>query len=130
MFLRPYLPQVVLASVALVVTASVTLSIGQGIRLLIDSGFTEGTADLLSEAIFVFAALVVVLTIGTYARYYLVSWVGERVSADIREAVFRHLVDLHPGFFEANLPSEIQSRVTTDTTLLQTVIGSSVSIAL
>ena len=130
MFLRPYLPQVMLASVALVVTASVTLSIGQGLRLLIDSGFTEGTADLLSEAIFVFAALVVVLTIGTYARYYLVSWVGERVSADIREAVFCHLIDLHPGFFEANLPSEIQSRVTTDTTLLQTVIGSSVSIAL
>jgi ATP-binding cassette subfamily B protein len=129
-FLRPYLPQVVLASVALVVTASVTLSIGQGIRLLIDSGFTAGTADLLSESIFVFAALVVLLTIGTYARFYLVSWVGERVSADIRQAVFRHLIDLHPGFFEANLPSEIQSRVTTDTTLLQTVIGSSVSIAL
>lgn len=129
-FLRPYWPQVMLASVALVVTASVTLSIGQGIRLLIDSGFTEGTADLLIESILVFAALVVLLTIGTYARFYLVSWVGERVSADIREAVFRHLIELHPGFFEANLPSEIQSRVTTDTTVLQTVIGSSVSIAL
>lgn len=129
-FLRPYLPQVALASVALVVTASVTLSIGQGVRLLIDAGFAEGSPEVLIRSIAVFAGLVVVLTLGTYVRFYLVSWVGERISADIREAVFEHLIGLHPGFFEANSPGEIQSRVTTDTTLLQTVIGSSVSIAL
>ncbi|MFT5575540.1 MAG: ATP-binding cassette subfamily B protein, partial [Bermanella sp.] len=63
-------------------------------------------------------------------RFYLVSWIGERVSADLRRAVFDHVVTLHPGFFETNLSGEIQSRITTDTTLLQTVIGSSVSIAL
>ncbi|MDP7389526.1 MAG: ABC transporter transmembrane domain-containing protein, partial [Pseudomonadales bacterium] len=73
---------------------------------------------------------VVVLTAGTFVRFYFVSWVGERVSNDIRQAVFNHLIHMHPGFFEQNIPSEIQSRITTDTTLLQTVIGSSVSIAL
>lgn len=129
-FLRPYLPQVVIASIALIVTASATLSLGQGIRLVIDSGFASGEVVLLNQSLLLFVAFIIVLTVGTFIRFYFVSWVGERVSADIRLAVFNHLVHLHPGFFETNAPSEIQSRVTTDTTLLQTVIGSSVSIAL
>ena len=129
-FLRPYVPQVVIASLALIVTASATLSLGQGIRLVIDSGFASGEVALLNQSLSLFVVFIVVLTAGTFIRFYFVSWVGERVSADIRLAVFNHLVHLHPGFFEHNAPSEIQSRVTTDTTLLQTVIGSSVSIAL
>ncbi len=139
-FLRPYGWQILGAAIALVITASVTLSIGQGLRLVIDEGFgaglhvTEGQAvpdtDLLVRSLAVFAGLVLVLTAGTYVRFYLVSWVGERVAADIRRAVFDRLITLHPGFFEANLPTEIQSRLTTDTTLLQTVVGSSVSVAL
>ena len=129
-FLRPYVKQVVLASIALVITAGATLSIGQGLRLVIDSGFASGDAGLLNDALTLFAGFVLILTVGTFIRFYFVSWVGERVSADIRLAVFRHLIHLHPSFFEANAPSEIQSRITTDTTLLQTVIGSSVSIAL
>ena len=129
-FLRPYIPQVVIASIALIVTASATLSLGQGIRLVIDSGFASGEVALLNQSLSLFVAFIVVLTAGTFVRFYFVSWVGERVSADIRLAVFNHLVHMHPSFFEANAPSEIQSRVTTDTTLLQTVIGSSVSIAL
>ncbi len=129
-FLAPYRRQIVFASIALVVTAAVTLSIGQGMRLVIDRGFGEGSDAVLVQSIGVFALLVVLLTLGTFARFYFVSWVGERVSADIRRAVFEHLLHLHPGFFEANQPTEIQSRITTDTTLLQTVIGSSVSIAL
>lgn len=129
-FLRPYIPQVVIASIALIVTASATLSLGQGIRLVIDSGFASGEVALLNQSLSLFVAFIVVLTAGTFVRFYFVSWVGERVSADIRLAVFNHLVHMHPSFFETNAPSEIQSRVTTDTTLLQTVIGSSVSIAL
>ena len=129
-YLAPYRWYVAGASLALIVTASVTLSIGQGVRLVIDAGFTSGAPGMLEHSLEVFALLVMLLTLGTYARFYLVSWVGERVSADLRRAVFDHLVHLHPGFFEENLPTEIQSRVTTDTTLLQTVIGSSVSIAL
>ena len=129
-FLKPYIKQVVFASIALVVTAGATLSIGQGLRLVIDQGFASGDANILIDSISLFAGFVGVLTVGTFIRFYFVSWVGERVSADIRLAVFTHLLDLHPGFFEENAPSEIQSRITTDTTLLQTVIGSSVSIAL
>jgi ATP-binding cassette subfamily B protein len=129
-YLAPYRWAVIGASLALIVTASTTLSIGQGIRFVIDSGFAHSTPGMLAESLGVFALLVVLLTAGTYARYYLVAWVGERVSADLRRAVFDHLINLHPGFFEINLPTEIQSRVTTDTTLLQTVIGSSVSVAL
>jgi len=129
-FLLPYKRQVVFASIALVVTAGATLSLGQGIRLVIDSGFASGKADVLVDSLTLFTAFVVVLTIGTFVRFYFVSWVGERISADIRQAVYSHLIHIHPGFFETNAPSEIQSRITTDTTLLQTVIGSSVSIAL
>ena len=129
-FLRPYRRQVIFASIALVVTACATLSLGQGIRLVIDSGFASGGPGSLDNAISLFATFVVVLTIGTFIRFYYVSWVGERISADLRQAVFAHLIHIHPGFFEANAPSEIQSRITTDTTLLQTVIGSSVSIVL
>ncbi len=129
-FLLPYRTQVIFASIALVVTATVTLSIGQGMRLVIDEGFGNGSSAVLVQSIGVFALLVVLLTAGTFVRFYFVSWVGERVSADIRQAVFSHLLRLHPGFFELNQPTEIQSRITTDTTLLQTVIGSSVSIAL
>lgn len=129
-FLAPYRWRIAAALVALVVTASVTLSVGQGLRLLVDQGLAEGSAAVLKTSILVFAALVLVLTAGTWVRFYLVSWVGERVSADIRAAVYARLVRLHPGFFELNRPTEIQSRITTDTTLLQTVIGSSVSVAL
>src|SRR3546814_4597850 len=74
--------------------------------------------------------LVLGLAIGTFSRFYLVSWIGERVVADIRRQVFNHLVYLHPGFYENNRSSEIQSRLTADTTLLQSVIGSSLSLFL
>ena len=129
-YLRPYGRQVIAASLALIVTAGATLSLGQGIRVVIDNGFASGQADVLVQSLSLFAGFVVLLTLGTFVRFYFVSWVGERVSADLRQAVFSHLIRIHPGFFELNAPSEIQSRITTDTTLLQTVIGSSVSIAL
>ena len=74
--------------------------------------------------------IVVAIAIGTFFRFYLVSWLGERVSADLRSAVFRNVVRLHPGFFEDNRSGEIMSRLTADTTVLQTIIGSSMSMAL
>lgn len=128
--IRPYRRQVFFAFVALVFTATITLSIGQGIRILIDQGFATQSSDNLKHAITVFVALVFALALGTFARFYWVSWLGERVVTDIRKRVFDHLIDLHPGFFEQNRSMEIQSRLTADTTLLQSVIGSSLSIAL
>jgi len=129
-FLVPYRWQAFGALLALIVTAGITLSMGQGIRLLVDQGFMTQSPHLLNQSIGLFMVLVVGLAIGTFARFYLVSWIGERVVADIRQQVFNHLVYLHPGFYEDNRSSEIQSRLTADTTLLQSVIGSSLSLFL
>ena len=129
-FIAPYRWQALGALFALVVTAGITLSMGQGIRLLVDQGFMTQSPHLLNQSIGLFMLLVVGLAVGTFARFYLVSWIGERCVADIRRRVFNHLVYLHPGFYEDNRSSEIQSRLTADTTLLQSVIGSSLSLFL
>jgi ATP-binding cassette subfamily B protein len=129
-FVRPYRWQTVGALIALVVTAAIALSMGQGVRLLVDQGFVTGSPERLNHAIEVFLLLVLALAAGTFTRFYLVSWIGERVVADLRRRVFDHLIDLHPGFYESARSSEIQSRLTADTTLLQSVIGSSLSLFL
>src|SRR4029079_11094445 len=118
------------AGVALVFAAGAVLVIGVGLRTLIDEGFRTGDAALLDHALMGLLVVVVVLAGATYARFFLVSWIGERVVADIRRAVYDHVLRLSPAFFEATRTGEILSRLATDTTLLQQVIGSSVSIAL
>ena len=129
-FIAPYRWQALGALLALIVTAGITLSMGQGIRLLVDQGFMTQSPHLLNQSIGLFLLLVVGLAMGTFTRFYLVSWIGERCVADIRRQVFNHLIYLHPGFYEDNRSSEIQSRLTADTTLLQSVIGSSLSLFL
>lgn len=129
-FMAPYRWQTVGALIALIVTAGITLSIGQGIKMLVDQGFVTRSPHLLNQSIGLFMLLVVGLAVGTFVRFYLVSWIGERVVADLRKKVFDHLINLHPGFYENNRSSEIQSRLTADTTLLQSVIGSSLSMFL
>ncbi|MDB6143376.1 MAG: transporter, transrane region:ABC transporter [Pseudomonas sp.] len=129
-FVAPYRWQAAGALLALIITAGITLSMGQGIKMMVDQGFMTQSPALLNRSIGFFLILVVALAIGTFARFYLVSWIGERVVADIRKQVFNHLVNLHPGFYENNRSSEIQSRLTADTTLLQSVIGSSLSLFL
>ncbi len=129
-FLKPYKAMVFFALMALLLTAAVSLSLGQGLKLVIDNGFAAGSVDNLRSAIFVMIVLVSLLAIGTFCRFYLMSWLGERVSADIRKAVFDRLVVLHPAYFEENRSGEIMSRLTTDTTLLQSIVGSSFSMAL
>lgn len=129
-FIAPYRGRVLGALLALLFTAAITLSMGQGIKLLVDQGLATQSPAALQQSIAVFFVLVIALAIGTFTRFYLVSWIGERFVADIRKRVFNHLIDLHPGFYESNRSSEIQSRLTADTTLLQSVIGSSLSMAL
>ena len=118
------------AGIALIFTAGITLLMGQGVRILIDDGFIAGSSEKLNNAALLIIAIALLMALGTYVRFYLVSWLGERISADIRQSVFDHLVTLHPSYFETNRSGEIMSRLTTDTTLLQTVIGSSASMAL
>ena len=129
-FLIPYKTRVFLALVALLVTAGLNLSIGQGVKLVIDNGFIAGSIEQLQNSILIMLSLITLVAIGTYCRFYLMSWLGERVSGDIRLTVFKRLVSLHPSYFEDNRQGEIMSRLTTDTTLLQSIIGSSFSMAL
>lgn len=129
-FVKLYKPRLIIAIIALLLTSALTLSLGQGIRLMVDQGFSAGSEQGLEQALYFTLAIIVCLAFGAYFRFYMVSWIGERVVADIRKKLYRHLLRLSPSFFEDNLAGEIQSRVTTDTTLLQTVIGSSFSFAL
>ena len=129
-FTRPYIWPMAGAGLALVVAAMTMLSIGSGLRYLIDEGFGAGDTSLLDRAVLILFGVSVILAAATFTRFYLVSWVGERVVADIRKAVFNHIIGLSPGFFEMTRTGEVVSRLTTDTTLLQVVVGSSVSVAL
>lgn len=129
-YLTPYKIYCLGALLALIVTSGISLLMGQGLKFVIDAGFGQNSLELLNQSLVILVVLAVVMAAGTFTRFYLVSWLGERVSADIRADVFNHLTSLHPSYFETNRSGEITSRLTTDTTLLQTIIGSSVSMAL
>jgi ATP-binding cassette subfamily B protein len=129
-FIAPYKKMVLGAALALIITAGVSLAMGQGIRLLVDQGFNSSDPHLLNQAMLILAVITFLMAAGTFTRFYLVSWLGERVSNDVRLAVFNHLLTLDPYYFEVNRSGEINARLTTDTTLLQSIIGSSISMAL
>ena len=126
-----YPGKVALALIALVITAAATLAIPSGFRLIIDRGFAAGADPVEIGRWFRYLFLIVaVLALGTACRFYFVSWLGERVVADIRLAVQRNLLRLSPGFFEENAPSEISSRMTSDTAQIEHVVGTTISVAL
>lgn len=127
-FLRPYRVLMAAALVALVVTASISLILPVAVRRIVD-GFDQG-AQLLDKYFLAAIGITTLLAVGTALRYALVTRLGERVVADIRKAVFDRVIGLSPGFFEKVMTGEIISRITTDTTLILSVIGSSVSLAL
>ncbi len=126
-----YPGRVVLALIALTITASATLAIPAYFKLIIDEGFSKG-GDMarITHAFELMALVVVVLALGTAMRFYFVSWLGERVVADIRQKVQDNLLRLAPSFYEENSPKEISSRMTSDTTLIEQVVGTTVSVAL
>ena len=128
-FVRPYKKQVLFAVIALVFAAASVLAVGQGLKFVIDRGFAAGSAAELDRALALMMGVVVVLALATFTRFYYVSWLGERVTADLRRAVFDHLLALPPGYFEVMRTGEVISRLTNDTTMLETVIGSSASMA-
>ena len=125
-FIKPYKKVAMIALIALIVTSLSFLLFGQGIKLFID----EGIYTLNKTQLITIAVVLATLVIGTFFRFYFVSWIGERVSNDVRLAVFNHLLTLHPHYFEINRSGEINARLTTDTTLLQSIFGFSISMAL
>ncbi|WP_144424099.1 ABC transporter transmembrane domain-containing protein [Herbaspirillum hiltneri] len=138
-FLQPYKRQFLLAGLALIVAAAATLAIPYAFRQMIDLGFGSrgiGGADAAASTLHIdlyFLALfgvACILGVATAARFYMVSWLGERVTADLRSAVYAHVVTQSPQFFETTKTGEVLSRLTTDTTLIQTLVGTSISMAL
>ncbi len=129
-YLRPYGWPIAGAVLSLTVAAMTMLAMGQGLRLLIDRGFAAGDPGMLDRMLVVLLVVTVLLGAAAFGRFFLVSWVGERVVADLRQAAYQHVLRLSPGYFEHTRTGDILSVLTTDTTLLQVVIGSSVSIAL
>ena len=128
-FVLPYRPLVILAGVALVITAGISLVLPIAVRRVVD-GFETSAGQLLDEYFFAALAIAGALALGTGLRYYLVTRLGERVVADIRKAVFDRMIGMSPVFYEKIMTGEVLSRITTDTTLILSVIGSSVSVAL
>ena len=129
-FVARYRGTVILALIALVASTAVTLSFPMAFRAVIDTGFGQESAGAIDRTFLVLIAVGVLAGVTSSVRFYLVSWIGERVVTDLRAAVFEHIVGQSPAFFELNHTGEIQARLTTDTTLIKTVVGSTVSIAL
>lgn len=125
-----YPRQIAFAGLALMMTSAATIGIPYGFKRVIDRGFGPGAGGSVANSFHYLLMIVVVLALATAVRFYYVSWLGERVVADIRTNVQRHLLRLTPRFFEENRPSEIASRLTSDTALIEQVVGSTVSIAL
>ena len=129
-YVRPYRAQMTYAAIALLIAAAAVLAVGQGLRGVIDHGFSQQDAAALDRALALMLSIVVVMAGATYARFYFVSWLGERVTADLRRDVFAHLLQMSPGFFELKRTGDVISRLINDTAMLETVIGSSASMAI
>ena len=129
-FMAPYRGLIALAGVFLLMAAVAALAVPAGVRQMIDHGFSRDNAGLIDRYFLMLMGVAVVLGLATAARYYCVTWLGERIVADLRMAVYDHVLTLSPAFFEVTRTGEVLSRITTDTTLIQAAVGSSVSIAL
>ncbi|MBI1675163.1 ABC transporter transmembrane domain-containing protein [Shewanella sp. DW31] len=129
-FLKPYKLKVVAAIICLMIGSLAWLSLGQGVRLMVDEGFVRDNAQRLNEIILLVLGITAVSGTAVFCRFYLMTWLGERVSADIRLTVYNQLLKLSPAFYAKVRTGEVISRFTADSTLLQTVVGSSLSMAL
>ena len=129
-FLRPYRGRLVLAFLALTIAAAASLVLPVAVRQMIDLGFSRANAEHVDRYFLFLFAVAMVFGVFLALRFYLVSWLGERVVADIRSAVYQHVIGMSPAFFEITRTGEVLSRLTTDTTLIQVVVGTSMSMAL
>jgi ATP-binding cassette subfamily B protein len=129
-FMTPYRGMIGLAAIFLIIAAGTSLVLPAGVKQMIDHGFSKANAGVIDRYFLMLMGVALVLGVSTAARFYCVSWLGERIVADIRKAVYDHVLSLSPAFFEVTRTGEVLSRLTTDTTLIQTAIGSSVSMAL
>jgi ATP-binding cassette subfamily B protein len=130
-FIRPYRLQVVLASLFLLLAAATTLAFPLALKVLIDQGLVaEAGSDVLAERFFELFLVAAALAFFSAGRFYTVSWLGEKITADVKNKVYAHVLEQSPTFFETTQSGEVLSRLTSDTTLVQTVVGSSLSMGL
>lgn len=129
-YARPYRARLIVFTIALFVGAACFLVLGQGLKLAVDKGFAAGDPKGLDRALVFLLVVVVISATVTYVRFYLISWLGERIVADLRRAVFSRVLTLSPAWFETTRTGEMVSRLTTDTALIEQVVGTSVSMAL
>jgi ATP-binding cassette subfamily B protein len=129
-YLLPYKKYLIYAIIALTISSSSVLALGKGLGYVIDKGLRDSNDNLFNAALIAMFCVTMLLALGTYARFYFITYVGERVIADIRRDIYAHILTLSSDFFEKTKPGDILSRITTDTTVLQLVIGSSISITL
>ncbi len=127
-YMRPYRLRMAGATAALMASSGLLLTLGQGVRKLVDLGFTRGSIARLDGAALVMLLVVAALAITTFARFYLISWLGERVAADLRRDLFNRVISLSPAFFETARTGDILTRLTADISVLQALIGSAVAL--
>lgn len=129
-YLSRYRARVVMALLSLLIASAATLVIPVAVRRLLDNGFTSGSADLVNQYFLAMLAVVLVLAAGSALRFYYVMWLGERIVADVRDALFQHLMELTPNFYETQKTGDVVSRLTADTTQIKSAFSSTASIAL
>jgi len=129
-FVRPYWPRIAWAMGGLAIAAAAVLAIGEGLKRVIDQGFTAGNSGELDKILFIMVGLALAQGIGVYVRYSNISWVNNRVVNDIRQRVYAHLLTLSPAFFEQQRVGDVLSRLSNDTQVLEGVVTNAFSFAL
>ncbi|MGZ8241003.1 MAG: ABC transporter transmembrane domain-containing protein [Methylobacter sp.] len=129
-FIKPYYFRILLAILALIIAAGATLVLPIAVRKIIDKGFLPAQTETINNYFLVLLAIVLLIAVFAAIRFYLVMWLGERIVADIRTRVYQHVIRMEPQFFEITRTGEVLSRLTTDTTLVQTVVGAGFSVTL
>lgn len=128
-FLAPYRSKVYLAFLSIIVAALMVLTLGWGVKSLIDNGFSPNSHQNLQKLLASMVVAVCALALASFGRSYLVAWIGERIAADIRASVFKHLIHLDVGYYEFMRPGEMVSRLTSDISILQILVGTSAAVA-
>jgi len=118
------------ATIAIMIAAGTLLSMGQGMRILVDQGFVEDNPDLLNQAIVILMGLILLMALASFFRHFSIHWVGERIVADIRKDLFSHMLKLSPEFYESQKVGNVLSHMSTDTAIVETVVGTSIPIAM
>jgi ATP-binding cassette, subfamily B, bacterial len=129
-YMKPYKSMLFGVLISLILTSAAVLFISRGVKIFIDEGITAHNAAVLDQSLFFLLGVIIVLALFTFLRFFLITWTGEKVIADLRKDIYQHMLRLSPGFYEKNSAGEVLAYIVSDTTLLLNIIGSSLSMAM